>query len=151
MNVVGIDPGLTGAIALVSNERLLQVWDMPVINGHVDVLGLGDVLDECEYIDTVVIEHLHAMPRGSKASWSLGYSVGAIEAVVVMASHPLVRLSPQAWKKSLGLTGKDKSASRALAIERWPKMRDEFRLVKHDGRAEAALIALAYNNIRRKS
>jgi len=53
----------------------------------------------------------------------------------------LVRVRPQAWKKKMGLIGKDKTASRGLARELFPQYAERFKLVKHDGLAEAALIA----------
>lgn len=36
----------------------------------------------------------------------------------------------------------DKAAARHRASQLWPGLADSFALVKHDGRAEAALIAL---------
>ena len=50
----------------------------------------------------------------------------------------------------MGLRGKPKAASRGMATELFPHIADQFRRVKDDGRAEAALIARygAYMNIR---
>ena len=31
MNIIGIDPGITGAISLISSDRVAQVWDMPTV------------------------------------------------------------------------------------------------------------------------
>jgi hypothetical protein len=44
----------------------------------------------------------------------------------------------------MGLLKKPKQASQRLAIELWPQHAPMFRLAKHHGRAEAALIARAY-------
>ena len=84
------------------------------------------------------------MPRGAIASFSLGWSCGAVHAVVQTLSYPLVKVRPAAWKKDMGLTGKDKDASRLLATELWPKMRGHWKYKKDDGLAEAALIAEWY-------
>ena len=57
-NVIGIDPGLTGAIALLNPQRdLLAVEDMPTCkagkNNEVDVLGLADVITRFNDWDNV--------------------------------------------------------------------------------------------------
>ena len=143
MKIVGIDPGLTGAIAIIEDHMLMAVYDMPVLNKRAQATPLIRILSK-EHPDVVVVEDLHAMPRGSIASFSLGYTLGIIIASVTGLSQPLVRMRPSEWKKIQGLIGKDKNASRLLATERWPSFCDSFRRVKDDGRAEAALIADAY-------
>jgi hypothetical protein len=66
-----------------------------------------------------------------------------VEGVFAMARRPLVYVAPSTWKRHLGLS-KDKGASRQRAVELWPDRADLFKLAKHDGRAEAALIARWY-------
>ena len=55
-------------------------------------------------------------------------------------------MTPPSWKRLVGIApGKDgaKDAARSEAIRRWPAQAGLFARVKDDGRAEAALIALA--------
>jgi crossover junction endodeoxyribonuclease RuvC len=53
-------------------------------------------------------------------------------------------LTPACWKRAVGLPpGRDKDASRAAAIQRWPAKAELFSRKKDDGVAEAALIAIA--------
>lgn len=143
MRIVGVDPGTTGALALLVDGRLTEIADMPVLGKRVQGNQVADLLREWAP-DVVVVEDLHAMPRGSIASFSLGWSCGVVVAVVQTLSHPLVRLRATEWKKQLSLVGKDKSASRLLASELFPNAVEQFKRVKDDGRAEAALIAEAY-------
>jgi crossover junction endodeoxyribonuclease RuvC len=90
----------------------------------------------------VFVEKTHAMPtNGSKANFSSGYSQGAICAVVQALSYPLHHVLPTAWKKTQGLVGKDKEASRALATDLFPKCGPHLRFKKDHNRAEALLIA----------
>lgn len=139
--IVGIDPGLTGAVALIAEGHLRSVYDMPTLAGEIEPLALADILGQLKP-DLVVLEDVHCNGRnGSKANWSLGFSKGVIQGVVSGLSHPLVKISPQEWKKMNGLSGKDKEASRRLAMELWPDYAQLFKRVKDDGRAEAALIA----------
>ena len=145
MIVIGIDPGLTGAVAVIEDTKLILVTDMPNYDGRVDGYGLWDTLCNWDPEPTmVVIEDVHSMPgQGVASSFKFGRSVGAIEGVVMALQHPLVRLTPQKWKQKMGLIGKDKDASRGLARELWPGT-TYFDRKKDDGRAEAALIAEAW-------
>jgi crossover junction endodeoxyribonuclease RuvC len=90
----------------------------------------------------VCIEDVHAMPQnGSIGSFKLGYNFGVVVGVVHAARVPLLRVSPQRWKRTYNLVGKDKSASRSLAMELYPSHSSAFRLKRDDGKADATLIA----------
>jgi len=141
MIVVGVDPGITGGLACIHSGILSAVEPMPVYNGRADGLGIDELLAEWEP-DAVYIEDTQPMPRnGSIASFSLGLNTGIVVGAVTANRFRLVRVRPQAWKKKMGLIGKDKTASRGLARELFPQYAERFKLVKHDGLAEAALIA----------
>lgn len=141
--IVGIDPGLTGAIACVTGTELMFVEDMPNFDGRVDTQRLRAILD-LSGIEMVVIENVHSMPgQGVASSFKFGRALGAAEGVVGGLYYPHVRLTPQKWKQTMGLIGKDKDASRGLARELWPGTKF-FDRKKDDGRAEAALIAEAW-------
>lgn len=147
MNLIGIDPGLTGAVAVVLNGKLIGVTDLPVWNHEVDARALGKIVDNAEP-EMVVIEKTQAMPKnGSIASYSLGYTSGQITGIVRVLRHPCVKIRPIDWKRKVGLVGKDKNASRELASSLWPEHYEQFRRVKDNNRAEAALIAYAYEKM----
>ncbi len=147
MIIVGVDPGKKGAIAamLDGNDELVIV-DMPA-----DLAGLVDVFTRVLWVDPIcVIEQ--QWPRPEAGAWSankLGHNVGQIEGVAAALGYTVVSVSPQRWKKDMGLTKaqipegvRPKDASRAKAAELWPDHADLFKRVKDDGRAESALIAL---------
>ena len=139
--IVGIDPGITGGIALLDNGELDAVEDMPVFDGRADGGAIADHFLAWEPT-MVVIENTQPMPKnGSIASFSLGLNTGIVIGVVQAMGIPLHRVRPVTWKRAMHLHGKNKSASRGLANELYPAWRESFRLVKHDGRAEAVLIA----------
>ena len=141
MIVVGIDPGITGGLACIRHGILDDVQAMPVYSGRADGLGIDELLTEWEP-DAVYVEDTQPTPRnGSIASFSLGLNTGIVVGAVTANRFRLVRVRPQAWKKKMGLIGKDKTASRGLARELFPQYAERFKLVKHDGLAEAALIA----------
>ena len=149
---LGIDPGLTGALALVSNDGLLGVIDMPTASERhgkesrkrVCAHTLRDELLQMQHahgkIRTAVIELVGPMPKqGVTSVYRFGYGNGQVEGVLAALCIPMEFVRPQTWKKALGL-GADKAQSLALARAKWPYS-DSFSLKKHDGRAEAALLA----------
>jgi crossover junction endodeoxyribonuclease RuvC len=144
VRVLGIDPGVTGGLAVLDEGRLIAICRMPVADSRASGSILADLLRGFEP-HMVVVERTQPMPKnGSIASFSLGLNTGVIFGVVETLGHPMTKIRPADWKKVNGLTGKDKNASRHLAMELWPDQREQFRLAKDDGKAEAALIARAY-------
>ncbi|MDF2970296.1 MAG: hypothetical protein K0R61_746 [Microvirga sp.] len=145
-SVLGIDPGLSGALAIVdgSTGHLVDVLDMPhtrfgkaaIIDGFALLDWIGD-----RRIDQIVIEAPSSRPgQGIASSFQFGRAVGGVEAVMTTLGVPIRHIHPAVWKKKLGLTA-NKADSLSLARIRFG-IRDEFRLKKHEGRAEAALLAL---------
>ena len=93
------------------------------------------------------VELVNARPgEGAVGAFSFGRSRGLVEGVLAAFNVPLRFLTPPTWKRVLGLpTGRPgtKDAARSEAIRRWPARAVLFGRVKDDGRAEAALIAVA--------
>jgi crossover junction endodeoxyribonuclease RuvC len=152
-NVIGIDPGVTGAMALLTDEGvLLEIADMPTLadgtkgRATVNAPLLADVLARW-HAGEVFCEFVGARPTdGSVQAFAFGRCRGAIEGVVAALSIPIDFITPPAWKRLIGIPpGKDgaKDAARSEAIRRWPDKAAWFARVKDDGRAEACLIALA--------
>ena len=87
--IVGIDPGVSGALALHVDGKLTEVLDMPVYDGRTDPTGLSNIL-ESWHPDATYIEHTQPMPRnGNIASFSLGMNSGIIIGVVGVDATPL--------------------------------------------------------------
>ena len=148
--VVGIDPGLTGAIAVRSTNDLV-VHDIPTTTrwvasrGHVreiDPVGLAGLVASLPRWDRAVIERVHAMPgQGVSSMFSFGRSLGVLEMAFSTPTSTVEYVLPQTWKRTFGLIHAPKHASRKLAAELYPANAMQFCRVKDDGRAEAALIA----------
>jgi len=139
--IVGIDPGVTGGLAVIHDGQLAGVEPMPVHDSRADGWAIDAMLTDWEP-DVVFLENTQPMPKnGSIASFSLGLNTGIIVGVVQANHFSLVRVRPVDWKRKMGLTGKDKSASRGLATELFPDYANSFKKVSQDGLAEAALIA----------
>lgn len=149
MRIVGVDPGCSGALALLDGSgALLDVIDMPtmmILSGKTSKPRLAcaelvRVLREWGP-DLVAIELVGGMPKQSApASFQFGYAAGAVEAACAALGLRVEFTRPQEWKKAMRLTA-DKQGSRMMAMRMWPARSSDFKAKKDDGRAEAALIA----------
>jgi crossover junction endodeoxyribonuclease RuvC len=151
--VIGIDPGISGAISIFNweTQSLHEVIDMPTLEmdsgktkkRHISATALRDIL-VCFLDSHVVIERVGAMPgQGVTSMFNFGRSAGIIEGVVAALQIPHTYVTPQTWTKAVGrAAGKD--ASRMRAMELFPAKADLFKRAKDDGRADAALIAYWY-------
>lgn len=148
--IIGIDPGLKGAIAFFEDGKIEAIFDMPTFEvernkkkkSEVDVAMLVAHLNSpvtCKA--TAYLEKVGAMPKqGTSSMFSFGTSYGILLGVLGALYIPVVHVTPQKWKKALNVRG-GKDASRLRASELMPNAASNWPLVKHDGRAEAALIA----------
>ena len=153
MNIVGIDPGNTGAIALLSPiNEVLRIWDMPIlqdgkrkrINAALLAEIFRDIMSLCDFIPPrVFLEKVGVRPQeGAVGAFAFGRGVGILEGVIAANRCRITEVAPNIWKAQMKLTGANKAASRAEVLRRYPALADKLRRVKDDGRAEAILIAL---------
>jgi crossover junction endodeoxyribonuclease RuvC len=150
---VGIDPGVTGAFAVLDHDgALIGVEDLPIAEYHstrwVDAARFTSRLFALlsGKPARAFIEQTHAMPgMGSKASSSKGLTLGSVLAGVQMAQVSIELVSPATWKRALGLI-----APKSTDIDRKRASLSRARLLypvaplereKDHNRAEALLIA----------
>jgi crossover junction endodeoxyribonuclease RuvC len=79
--------------------------------------------------------------QGVSGVFAFGKAYGIILGVIAGHSIPLTLVPPVRWKRQMGVT-KSKDGCRARASQLLPAAAHQWPLRKHDGRAEAALIAL---------
>lgn len=128
----------------------MDVIDLPVLtvsrNGkaksHINAVALAEALSLNGDILMVGIEQVSAMPgQGATSMFSFGRSLGVLEGVTAAMRLPILpSCSPVTWKKAMKVTA-DKDSSRHRATQLMPMCAGKWNLKKHDGRAEAALIA----------
>jgi crossover junction endodeoxyribonuclease RuvC len=151
--VLGIDPGLHGALALLSlsTHKICDIWDMPTREGKVDPAGVALVVDMAKSIASgrlvAAVENVNSRPHQAHA-FSFGLSVGIIHGVLGSLGIPFCLVAPQSWKGSFGLcrVGAEaqsgtKARARELASRLWPEHAVDFKRVMYADRAEAALIS----------
>lgn len=142
---LGIDPGLDGAVAIIRDGAVL-LHDTPTVRGATKreyaADAMADLLRPYAGHAMAVLEAVSGRPGqggASARSTGLGYGLWlGILAALEIAREPAY---PHVWKRQYQLIGADKAASRARAAALYPAVRDELRLVRHHGRAEALLLA----------
>lgn len=152
---VGVDPGQTGAIAclelhggILNNplpiELLCRVWDIPQKrDGGIGFAQLANIIlnDLPSEVAAIAIEKVGVRPgQGVSSSGKFMYGAGFLHGILMPVANSLHFVTPQEWKKSLKLIGKDKQASLALARRLFPSLRSGLTRLKDHGRAEALLI-----------
>jgi crossover junction endodeoxyribonuclease RuvC len=146
VRIAGIDPGQTGAIAIMERDgTLVNVYDMPVlsdgkrkiVDGH-EVLRILDNED----VDTVYLEKAQTMPgQGISSSGHYMKGAGIIEGIIIALGTAYELIHPATWKRAVMRDmPKEKEASVIKVRQLYPDY-EGLTHKKHHGRADAILIA----------
>ena len=138
MMICGIDPGASGAVALLYRDSA-EVHDMPMLGKEVNGAEVAALLTEFSP-NHIWVEQINSFGMGRTSAFNFGRGFGILLGVIQALRIPVTLVTPQKWKKSYGLSA-DKAQSRLLATRLYPAISGEFARVKDDGRAEALLIA----------
>jgi len=151
----GIDPGVTGAVALVTvdpeNGTGLTIHPTPVLWVRVgksqrrryEIAPLLDLLRSFPAITLAYVEEQHARPgQGVASTFATGYGAGLWTACLVACHIPFVAIHPRRWRQQVGLPhAKDyktrKAQVRLAASRRFP---DSAIQLDH---ADAVMLAVA--------
>jgi Holliday junction resolvasome RuvABC endonuclease subunit len=142
MIYVGIDPGFSGAWGMIDHHgAYVSCGDMIHDGKHIKQrmvwAEMSQALDRQDR--ETAIEVVHSMPKqGVASSFKFGMAYGVALGLVDRLLCPAHLVTPQAWKKAMGLTS-DKRTSLNMARELWPNA--PLGRQKDNGRAEALLIA----------
>lgn len=136
---IGIDPGQTGAIAIIYAPGDMAVYDFDD----------GDVLSELATISQspckAVLEKVSARPgEGVSSSFKFGTNFGTWIGRLEVLKIPFDFVTPQKWKKAMFDSmpkGNVKEMSRDRAKRIFPKMTEFLKRKKDHNRAEALLLA----------
>ena len=160
MKIIGIDPGLSGAIAVLENNKVLNVFDMPVmsegkknkrqLNSALLVTLIKENTNNSEEV-SVVVEQVNAMPgQGVTSMFNFGQTFGAIKGVCAALELPIFFVRPTKWKKHFELLNSSKDASRTKVIEMYPTLSNQLSKKKDANKSDAILIARFYSETRFK-
>ena len=151
MKIIGIDPGLSGAIAVMYDKKVINMYDMPVmaegkknkrqLNSSQLVNIIKENIDEDEEA-IVVVEQVNAMPgQGVTSMFNFGQTFGAIKGVCAALKLPIFFVRPSKWKKHFELINSSKDSSRTKAIEMYPSQSNHLSKKKDVNKSDAILIA----------
>jgi len=158
MKIIGIDPGLSGGIAILKNNKVLNIFDMPVMpegkknkrqlnSAMLVTLIKENIRDDEEAI--VVVEQVNAMPgQGVTSMFNFGQTFGAIKGVCAALELPIFLVRPTKWKKHFELINSSKDSSRTKAIEMYPTLSSQLAKKKDVNKSDAILIARFYSETR---
>ena len=158
MFIIGIDPGISGAICFLEDGKIIDVIEMPSmaegkknkkqVNGNQLFNEIKSRMIEVNQEEVcVVVEHVTAMPgQGVTSMFNFGQSFGVIKGICSAMQLPMYFVRPIKWKKYYNLINTSKDASRSRAIEIFPKVSDKLKRKKDSNKADAILIASYYYN-----
>ena len=160
MIIVGIDPGISGALCFFSNGNVIDVIDMPTmaegkknkkqVNGRQifnEILNIKNAFEGSKI--NVVVEQVSAMPgQGVTSMFNFGQSFGVIKGICSAMELPIYYVRPAKWKKYFNLINAEKDASRTKVIEMFPKISQKLSRKKDNNKADAILIAKYFENTR---
>ena len=158
MKIIGIDPGLSGAIAILENKNVLKLFDMPVmaegkknkkqLNSAQLVNIIKENINKSDDV-AVVVEQVNAMPgQGVTSMFNFGQTFGAIKGVCAALNLPIFFVRPSKWKKYFELINSSKDSSRTKVIEMYPSLSSQLSKKKDVNKSDAILIARYYNDTR---
>lgn len=128
MNIIGLDPGVSGGIAFVGSDHADAV-KMPAT--ETDVV---DVLRELRNRATPVfayLEEVHSMPSdGVRSAFSFGQNYGGLRMALIALQIPFKTVRPQLWQRHVGIRPvkneaytKRKNRLKARAQELFPSLK----------------------------
>ncbi len=150
LTVIGIDPGLSGALVCIREGTVLACLDTPVehstgsrnrLSAPVLAFHVQNLL-KLYQPSMAALDSVSAMPgQGVSSMFSFGRSLGAVEGILAALGVATTYYTPSVWKRRYGLLGHPKDASRTRALELFPNAAGWLTRKKDHGRADALLLA----------
>ena len=153
MLIIGIDPGITGAICFFEDRKIIDLIEMPnmavgkknkrQVNGAQVYNEIFERIKNYNKKDIkVVIEQVSAMPgQGVTSMFNFGQSFGVLKGICSAMQLSMYFVRPAKWKKYFNLINSEKDASRTKAIQIFPYISAQLSRKKDANKADAILIA----------
>ena len=163
MLIIGIDPGISGAICFFQNGEITDIIDIPsMADGKKNKRQINSqqvfnevserIINIPKKEIIVVIEQVSAMPgQGVTSMFNFGQSFGVLKGICSAMQLSMYFVRPAKWKKYYGLIKTEKDASRTKVIEIFPYISSKLSKKKDSNKADAILIANFFNNTYQKA
>jgi len=162
MLIIGIDPGINGALCFFENGEVRDIVEIPSmaegkknkrqINGPQIYNEISRRIEGFQKKNiAVVIEQVSAMPgQGVTSMFNFGQSFGVLKGICSAMQLPVHFVRPAKWKKYFNLIKTEKDASRTKVIEIFPYISSKLSRKKDSNKADAILIASFFYNTYQK-
>ena len=150
MRIIGIDPGLSGGIAILDDLKIFEMFDMPIMSegkknkNQLNSAHLVNIIRKhiIKGNTFVIVEQVGAMPgQGVTSMFNFGQTFGSIKGICAALELPIFYVRPAKWKKHFELINSSKDASRTKVIEMYPSISSRLTKKKDVNKADAILIA----------
>ena len=157
MRIIGIDPGLSGGIAILDDLKIFDVFDMPIMSegkknkNQLNSAQLVNIIKKNIVSGNtfVIVEQVSAMPgQGVTSMFNFGQTFGSIKGICAALNLPIFYVRPAKWKKHFELINSSKDASRTKVIEMYPAISSRLSRKKDVNKADAILIARYFRDCR---
>ena len=158
MRIIGIDPGLSGGIAILDDLKIFDINDMPIMSegkknkNQLNSAQLVNIIKKniISNGDTfLIVEQVSAMPgQGVTSMFNFGQTFGSIKGICAALNLPIFFVRPAKWKKHFDLINSSKDASRTKVIEMYPSISPRLSKKKDVNKADAILIARYFRDCR---
>ena len=158
MRIIGIDPGLSGGIAILDDLKIFDIYDMPIMSegkknkNQLNSAQLVNIIKKniISNGDTfLIVEQVSAMPgQGVTSMFNFGQTYGSIKGICAALNLPIFFVRPAKWKKHFDLINSSKDASRTKVIEMYPSISPRLTKKKDVNKADAILIARYFRDCR---
>ena len=158
MRIIGIDPGLSGGIAILDDLKIFDIYDMPIMSegkknkNQLNSAQLVNIIKKniISNGDTfLIVEQVSAMPgQGVTSMFNFGQTFGSIKGICAALNLPIFFVRPAKWKKHFDLINSSKDASRTKVIEMYPSISPRLSKKKDVNKADAILIARYFRDCR---
>ena len=158
MRIIGIDPGLSGGIAVLDNLKIFDIYDMPIMS---EGKKNKNQLNSAQLVNIIknniisngntflIVEQVSAMPgQGVTSMFNFGQTFGSIKGICAALNLPIFFVRPAKWKKHFDLINSSKDASRTKVIEMYPSISSRLSKKKDVNKADAILIARYFRDCR---
>ena len=142
MRIIGIDPGLSGGIAILDDLKIYDIFDMPIMSEGAQLVNILNKHVLKKENTFVIVEQVSAMPgQGVTSMFNFGQTFGSIKGICAALGLPIFYVRPAKWKKHFELINSSKDASRTKVIEMYPSISSRLTKKKDVNKADAILIA----------
>ena len=158
MRIIGIDPGLSGGIAILDDLKIFDIYDMPIMS---EGKKNKNQLNSAQLVNIIrknlipngntflIVEQVSAMPgQGVTSMFNFGQTFGSIKGICAALNLPIFFVRPAKWKKHFDLINSSKDASRTKVIEMYPSISPRLSKKKDVNKADAILIARYFRDCR---